>query len=137
MRTALTFAGLFHSDPDHAPFGTRFLRGLTPARVALVIAFCAVFSVRQNNFVSGSVLDSLQYLAVQVFCYLPMLLLVTMADNLTIGAGYRREGKQYVTVAVGCTGGKHRSVVMAEEIAAQLAGTGLGIGVVHRDLGRE
>jgi UPF0042 nucleotide-binding protein len=51
--------------------------------------------------------------------------------------GYLREGKQYVTVAVGCTGGKHRSVVMAEEIARQLAGTGLGIGVVHRDLGRE
>jgi UPF0042 nucleotide-binding protein len=52
-------------------------------------------------------------------------------------AGYKREGKQYVTLAVGCTGGKHRSVVMAEQIAARLADTGVGIGVMHRDLGRE
>jgi UPF0042 nucleotide-binding protein len=52
-------------------------------------------------------------------------------------AGYKREGKQYVTLAVGCTGGKHRSVAMAEQIAARLADTGVGIGVVHRDLGRE
>ena len=42
-----------------------------------------------------------------------------------------------MTLAVGCTGGKHRSVVMAEQIAARLAETGLGIQVVHRDLGRE
>jgi UPF0042 nucleotide-binding protein len=52
-------------------------------------------------------------------------------------AGYKREGKQYVTLAVGCTGGKHRSVVMSEQIAARLADTGVGIGVMHRDLGRE
>ena len=32
-------------------------------------------------------------------------------------AGYERQGKQYVTLAIGCTGGKHRSVVMAEQIA--------------------
>jgi UPF0042 nucleotide-binding protein len=52
-------------------------------------------------------------------------------------AGYKREGKQYVTLAVGCTGGKHRSVVMSEQIAARLADPGVGIGVMHRDLGRE
>jgi UPF0042 nucleotide-binding protein len=52
-------------------------------------------------------------------------------------AGYKREGKQYVTLAVGCTGGKHRSVVMSEQIAARLTDTGVGIGVMHRDLGRE
>ena len=51
--------------------------------------------------------------------------------------GYKREGKQYVTLAVGCTGGKHRSVAMAEQIAGRLAGTGAGIQVTHRDLGRE
>jgi RNase adapter protein RapZ len=51
--------------------------------------------------------------------------------------GYKREGKQYVTLAVGCTGGKHRSVAMAERIAGRLAATGLGVQVVHRDLGRE
>ncbi len=52
-------------------------------------------------------------------------------------AGYEREGKQFVTLAIGCTGGKHRSVAMAEQIAERLEGTGLGIQVVHRDLGRE
>jgi RNase adapter protein RapZ len=51
--------------------------------------------------------------------------------------GYRQQGKQYVTLAVGCTGGKHRSVAMAEELAGRLDKTGLGIQVVHRDLGRE
>ena len=52
-------------------------------------------------------------------------------------AGYERQGKKYVTLAIGCTGGKHRSVAMAEHIAERLEGTGLGIQVVHRDLGRE
>ncbi len=51
--------------------------------------------------------------------------------------GYQREGKQYVTLAVGCTGGKHRSVAMAEQIARRLAGTGVSVQVMHRDLGRE
>jgi UPF0042 nucleotide-binding protein len=52
-------------------------------------------------------------------------------------AGYQREGKRYLTVAVGCTGGKHRSVAMAEQIAARLTGKGVKTTVVHRDLGRE
>jgi UPF0042 nucleotide-binding protein len=51
--------------------------------------------------------------------------------------GYKREGKQYVTLAIGCTGGKHRSVAMAGQIADRLAGSGLSIQVLHRDLGRE
>ena len=42
-----------------------------------------------------------------------------------IGAGYRREGKRYLTLAVGCTGGKHRSVAMAEELARRLAAEGI------------
>jgi UPF0042 nucleotide-binding protein len=54
-----------------------------------------------------------------------------------IGAGYRRESKQYLTLAVGCTGGKHRSVVMAQQLADRLAAAGLQVSVVHRDLGRE
>lgn len=54
-----------------------------------------------------------------------------------IGAGYRREGKRYLTLAVGCTGGKHRSVAMGEEIAARLRTEGVHTTVVHRDLGRE
>jgi RNase adapter protein RapZ len=50
-------------------------------------------------------------------------------------AGFEREGKRYVTVAIGCTGGKHRSVAMAEQLAARLHG--LDVTVSHRDLGRE
>ena len=49
--------------------------------------------------------------------------------------GFEREGKRYVTLAVGCTGGKHRSVAIAEQIAARLSGR--GVTVSHRDLGRE
>jgi UPF0042 nucleotide-binding protein len=51
--------------------------------------------------------------------------------------GYRREGKHFATIAVGCTGGKHRSVVVAEELAGRLRGDGVDVRVIHRDLGRE
>ncbi len=54
-----------------------------------------------------------------------------------IGAGYTREGKHYLTLAVGCTGGKHRSVVIAAELADRLAQLGVKATVVNRDLGRE
>jgi UPF0042 nucleotide-binding protein len=54
-----------------------------------------------------------------------------------IAAGYRREGKRYVTVAVGCTGGKHRSVAMSERLAQRLSSEGVETVVVHRDMGRE
>ncbi|MFC4373664.1 RNase adapter RapZ [Nocardia halotolerans] len=56
--------------------------------------------------------------------------------------GYRQEGKRYMTVAVGCTGGRHRSVAIAEALG-ELVGDGTGhaavdvVRVVHRDLGRE
>ncbi|MGO9079840.1 MAG: RNase adapter RapZ [Streptosporangiaceae bacterium] len=52
-------------------------------------------------------------------------------------AGYEQNGKHYVLLAVGCTGGKHRSVAIAEELAVRLAGSGPVIQVTHRDLGRE
>jgi len=54
-----------------------------------------------------------------------------------IGDGYHREGKRYATIAVGCTGGKHRSVAMAQEVARRLGESGVDTTVVHRDLGRE
>jgi UPF0042 nucleotide-binding protein len=54
-----------------------------------------------------------------------------------LAQGYDREGKHYVTLAIGCTGGKHRSVVMAEQFANRLRGEGLDVQVAHRDLGRE
>ncbi len=61
--------------------------------------------------------------------YVPVLTLV--AD------GYLREGKRFMRVAIGCTGGKHRSVAMSEEIVRRLAALGLSSRVMHRDLGRE
>ncbi|MDX6228104.1 MAG: RNase adapter protein RapZ [Frankiales bacterium] len=51
--------------------------------------------------------------------------------------GYRAEGKRYLSLAVGCTGGKHRSVAMAEQLAARLTDLGVDVQVSHRDLGRE
>jgi UPF0042 nucleotide-binding protein len=51
--------------------------------------------------------------------------------------GYEREGKRFVTLAVGCTGGKHRSVAIADELTGRVANTGADVQVVHRDLGRE
>ncbi len=53
-----------------------------------------------------------------------------------IAEGYVREGKRYMTVAVGCTGGKHRSVAMTAALAAAVARTAR-VRAVHRDLGRE
>ncbi|MGA8210440.1 MAG: RNase adapter RapZ [Nocardioidaceae bacterium] len=67
----------------------------------------------------------------QVFLdqYLPLL--------ETVSEGYLREGKRFMTVAIGCTGGKHRSVAMTEEIAARLNARGIAARPAHRDLGRE
>lgn len=55
----------------------------------------------------------------------------------TTTPGYVREGKKYVTVAIGCTGGKHRSVTISEKVAQQLLEDGAKVRVVHRDLGKE
>lgn len=53
-------------------------------------------------------------------------------------AGYQRENKSHSTIAIGCTGGKHRSVAMIEALAERLRGTeGVAVNVRHRDLGRE
>jgi RNase adapter protein RapZ len=57
-------------------------------------------------------------------------------EVLTVSlAGFEREGKRFVALAIGCTGGKHRSVAIAEQIAARLVGR--DVRVTHRDLGRE
>ena len=56
----------------------------------------------------------------------------------TVLAGYVSENKTYATLAIGCTGGRHRSVAMAEEIVARLGSRqDIQVSVKHRDLGRE
>lgn len=51
--------------------------------------------------------------------------------------GYLREGKRYLTVSIGCTGGRHRSVTFAEKISDLLEGQANRVRIVHRDLGKE
>ncbi len=51
--------------------------------------------------------------------------------------GYVREGKHYLTVAIGCTGGRHRSVVLADELGRWLAERSFRVNVTHRDMERE
>ncbi|MEO6309211.1 MAG: RNase adapter RapZ, partial [Leifsonia sp.] len=53
-------------------------------------------------------------------------------------AGYQRENKRHATISIGCTGGKHRSVAMAIEIASLISQfPGVAVSIKHRDLGRE
>jgi len=61
--------------------------------------------------------------------------LVNLITNVT--PAYRREGKNFITVAVGCTGGHHRSVAVAEELARRFDEVdGLDVSVTHRDINR-
>ena len=61
----------------------------------------------------------------------------------SIARGYLNEGKKFLTLAIGCTGGKHRSVAVAEELAKRLNGleisqdASVSAHAIHRDLGRE
>jgi len=53
-------------------------------------------------------------------------------------AGYQRENKRHATIAIGCTGGKHRSVALTQALAIELAKVpGVAVRIKHRDLGRE
>lgn len=58
-----------------------------------------------------------------------------MLRNIT--DGYLREGKRFLTVAIGCTGGQHRSVSISENLAARFVKEGVECYVTHRDKGRE
>jgi UPF0042 nucleotide-binding protein len=55
---------------------------------------------------------------------------------LSLLPAYEAEGKSYLTVAIGCTGGRHRSVAVAEELAARLRDRGFAVRTGHRDLSR-
>jgi len=48
--------------------------------------------------------------------------------------GYRREGKSYLTISIGCTGGRHRSVAIAEALREFFAGKKINLKVIHRDM---
>ena len=54
-----------------------------------------------------------------------------------LAPSYEREGKKYLTLSIGCTGGKHRSVAVAESLAGRLRDEGIEATAVHRDVGRE
>lgn len=54
----------------------------------------------------------------------------------TLLPGYAREGRAYLTIAIGCTGGRHRSVATARALAARLVAAGHGVAVVHRDIAK-
>ena len=57
-----------------------------------------------------------------------------MTDLITFCLpAYEREGKAYLNIAIGCTGGQHRSVVLAEELAVTLRKAGYAIALLHRD----
>ena len=49
---------------------------------------------------------------------------------------YEAEGRSYLTVAIGCTGGRHRSVAVAEELAERLRARGVAVRTNHRDITR-
>uniref|UniRef100_UPI003568D1CB RNase adapter RapZ n=1 Tax=Sandarakinorhabdus sp. TaxID=1916663 RepID=UPI003568D1CB len=55
----------------------------------------------------------------------------------TLLPGYAREGKAYLTIAIGCTGGRHRSVAVARALAARLAAAGQNVALVHRDITKQ
>jgi len=55
---------------------------------------------------------------------------------LTLLPGYERAGKAYVTIAIGCTGGRHRSVAVSRDLEARLAAAGHAPLLVHRDVGK-
>jgi UPF0042 nucleotide-binding protein len=50
---------------------------------------------------------------------------------------YQREGKMYLSIGIGCTGGRHRSVVIATEVADVLQGLGFPTSIHHRDVDRD
>ncbi|MBC7519739.1 MAG: RNase adaptor protein RapZ, partial [Sandarakinorhabdus sp.] len=56
---------------------------------------------------------------------------------LTLLPSYGREGKAYLTIAIGCTGGRHRSVAVARELTARLQAAGHAATLVHRDVGKQ
>lgn len=68
--------------------------------------------------------------------YAPML---DKIDDLvrTLLPGYAREGKAYLTIAIGCTGGRHRSVAVARALAARLQAAGQNVALVHRDVAKQ
>ena len=62
--------------------------------------------------------------------YLPTLL--PLLEQLL--PAFAAEGKAYLTIALGCTGGRHRSVAIADEVATRLRSDGHRVGVTHRDV---
>ena len=71
-----------------------------------------------------------------VLCQPESLSFLEKVDDLltSILPAFVREGKSYLTIAMGCTGGRHRSVALAEALADRLGGPGQAVSVFHRDV---
>jgi signal transduction histidine kinase len=90
VRVSTSGAAFFQSDPDYEPFGIRWLRGLTPARVGLVAAVCLLFTLTRSTH--GLVDDPwaqglpiMEFWATQILLWFPVVVLITAADNLSEG----------------------------------------------------
>ena len=57
-----------------------------------------------------------------------------MKIKLNLIPQYKKEGKAYVTIGIGCTGGRHRSIAITNELSARLERESYKINVIHRDL---
>ncbi|MEL7301464.1 MAG: RNase adapter RapZ [Pseudomonadota bacterium] len=88
-------------------------------------------SLRALNGMSGDVQDHVK----QDARYAPFFTMVRDLAELLLPA-YREEGKAHLSIAFGCTGGKHRSVTMAEHVASSLAESGWQVSIRHRELER-
>jgi signal transduction histidine kinase len=96
------------NDPDYAPFGCAWLRGLTPARLALVELLCLIFAIRQNpdGFLAATfyaeISKTILFTHIQLAASLPMLLFVNYADRHTDrSTGARRITALSLAVAAG------------------------------------
>jgi signal transduction histidine kinase len=85
-----TWRAFFVNDPDHAPFGRPWLRGITPMRLGLVAIVCLVFEFRQSAGTDWHIRSFFTFACLHFLASLPMLVLVNLADQRTAASTTRR-----------------------------------------------
>ena len=117
MNLLAPFRAFLVNDPDHAPFGLSWLRGMTPARLGLVELVCLVFAFRQgsDNFLAlpwqKELLDNVAFTQVQLAASLPMLVLVALAERHT-GASTAGRRVAALSLAVGVGAAAYALVIL-------------------------